>query len=304
MKVLSREGYELDTGDLVWELSRDKTVNLTWAQSSIGGALSDGFFSVISWYASNYAPGTALNVNVVFKKLITFLNIRTEVVINLSAIDLVNYRDSLSKTERYSLGTLVTLLRHWIKLEAPGVEKEVLKEISTWKEKASPKGVAVRTRCPKKGPLTQLEYEGLTVRLVQAFEDRAISLGSYVMADFLISTGRRPSQLGDLKAVDIKLPDEEVQEECGLVVLVPRKKQGGTWRSDFKAVYLTSEKAAPLLELVELNKRRFSKFWPGLSKADLDSVPLFPSWMMVRRAQDLPVAKVRGVLPRSHGHFR
>ena len=304
MKVLSREGYELDVGDTTWVLSRDVTVNLASVRESLDGELRDGFLSVASWYASKFAPGTVEAALREFGKLIAFLTHRADRVVCLCPTDLINYRNTLSEQEQCRLSALVTLLRHWARLQAPGIDKEVLKTICKWKVKSSPKGVAVRTRCPKKGPLSQLEYEGLTDRLVQAFSDRAVSLGSYVLTDFLISTGRRPSQLGDIKLVDIERPDASVQEECGLIVLVPRRKQGRTWRSEFKPAYLNHEKAAPMVELVEHTTRRMKRLWPALSQDDIDQAPLFPSWRNVRRARGLPLAEVRQRLRSEAFHMR
>lgn len=304
MKILSREGYELDVEEAVWVLSRDVTIHLEWVRESLDGELRDGFLSVASWYASKFAPGTVMAALGGFRKFITFLTHRADRVLCVESIDLINYRNTLSERERCHLPGFVTLLRHWVRLKAPGIDRDVLNTICAWKDKSSPKGVAVRTRCSKKGPLSQLEYEGLTDRLVQAFSDRSVSLGSYVLADFLVSTGRRPSQLGDLKLADIKRPDGSVQEECGLVVLVPRRKQACTWRSEFKPAYLTHEKAAPMLELVEHTTRRMRRFWPALSKDDIDQAPLFPSWRTVRRARGLPLAEVRQRLRSEAFHIR
>jgi len=304
MKVLSREGYELNVEDAVWVLSRDVTIHLEWVRESLDGDLRDGFLRVACWYASKFAPGTVMTALGGFRKLITFLTRRADRVLCVGPIDLINYRNSLSERERCRLPAFVTLLRHWVRIQAPGIDRDVLKTICAWKDKSSPKGVAVRTRCSKKGPLSQLEYEGLTDRLVQAFSDRSVSLGSYVLADFLVSTGRRPCQLGDIKLADIKRPDGGVEEECGLVVLVPRRKQACTWRSEFKPAYLTHERAAPMLELVEYITRCMRRFWPALSNEDIEQAPLFPAWRTVRRARGLPLTEVRQRLRSEAFHIR
>lgn len=292
MTAQSREGYEIDVGLRRWILSRDVTVKLEWVDEWLGSPLKMSFIQMVAWYASTRAPGTVQTAALAFKALIGFIRQGEATVSEITSVSLTNYRSHLGKSREFELLPLVVLLRHWLRLNNPGLGRNVKETLRQWKIKSAPKGVAVLTRCPRRGALSELEYEGLSSSLIESFGSRKTSLSNYVLTDLMISTGRRPSQLGDLKLVDILDPDVDAHEDCGLVIQFPRRKQRRIWRAAFKPAYLSSEKAAPIRELAALVKARASRIWPTLSSEAASQLPLFPAWSRIRSSRSMPVERV------------
>ena len=286
MKTKSREGYQVDTNSRRWVLSRDVAVKLDWVDQYLEESLRTNFLKMASWCASAHAAGSVSSTVAAFKAFSKATAQTRRPLKKITITDLLNFKAHLGPERQPQLWPLVTFLRHWLRKGIPGIEPRVQYLLKTWKIKANPKGVAIRTRCPRKGALTDLEQQSLEAALTNSFASSKTSLSTFVLVDLMISTGRRPSQLGDLKLCDLLPAGKQEHEDCGLVIRFPRRKQGRSWRAAFRPAYLTAEKAAAVLKLKELIHKRLKRFWPSITDSEVNEFPLFPVWQRIRKRRD------------------
>jgi integrase len=292
VKTKSREGYQVDTNSRRWVLSRDVAVNLGWVDQYLEESLRTNFLKMASWCASAHAAGSVSSTVAAFKAFSKSIAKTKRPIKKITVTDLLNFKAYLGPERQPQLWPLVIFLRHWLKKSIPGVEPGVQNLLKTWKIKANPKGVAIRTRCPRKGALTDLEQQSLEAALTDSFASRKTSLSTFVLADLMISTGRRPSQVGDLKLCDLLPAGKQEHEDCGLVIRFPRCKQGRAWRVAFRPAYLTAEKAGAVLELKALIHKRLKRFWPSITDSEVNEFPLFPVWQRIRKHRDASFSKI------------
>ena len=298
----SREAYEISLDSLRWKLSRDVTVGLEWTEGLLEVELRSSFITLMAHFASKFAPGTTEAANSAFKAFARHVVASRGVIGVITPLDLINYRSAIGEAAEPRLGGLVTLLKVWSNLDLPGVDHEVVPLLDGWRIKGWRKGVAVQTKCPLTGPLSEFEYEALCLSLVDAFEVDQISIGEFVLVDLFIATGRRPVQLGDLKVRDIigaggKVPAKEI------VINIPRRKQGDPWRTEFKPVYLTLEKGMAVQSLVEENAAKFRQKYPNVISSDIGDLPLFPSWRKIKAVAEHDPKLIAELLPTEAFHL-
>jgi integrase len=294
---LSREGYEISLDSSRWKLSRDVVVGLEWTADLLDAVLQESFISLMAQYAAKFAPGTTLAANSAFKSFARHVVASRGAIGVITPSDLINYRSAIGEISEPRLGGLGTLLKVWSNLGLPGVDGDVVPLLDGWRIKGWRKGVAVQTKCPLTGPLSEFEYEALCLSLVDAFETDQISLEEFVLVDLSIATGRRPVQLGDLKVRDIVVALKEV------VLNVPRRKQGDPWRTEFKPIYLAREKGMAVQSLVRENADKFRQKYPGLVDVDLGDLPLFPSWRKIAAVAEQDTKLVVELLPTEAFHL-
>jgi hypothetical protein len=136
-------------------------------------------------------------------------------------------------------------------------------------------------RCPHQGALSPFEYEALQSKLLDAFANEEISLADFVLVTLFSATGRRPSQISDLKAKDLLMAHstDGIEE---YFLNVPRRKQRGLgWRAEFKPVRLTPEIGRAVSTLIESNEKLFCEMFPQHHFAK-KLLPVFPEWKAVK----------------------
>jgi integrase len=200
---------------------------------------------------------------------------------------LINYRSSLDKKTEYQLGALKGFLKYWVEHRYPGIDSDVAPLLASWRFRGCEKGRAIQMRCPEQGALSSFEYEALQSKLLDTFMNEEISLADFVLVTLFSATGRRPSQIADLKANDlIKAFSSDGLTEYFLNI--PRRKQRGRgWRSDFKPVRLTPEIALAVSKLLETNKITFCELFPHHESA-AGLLPIFPEWNAVKYIDSNP----------------
>ena len=215
---------------------------------------------------------------------------------------IISYRATLSRQTEYYLGSISSFLRKWHALGFPGVDDDVIPLLKNMRLKGTIKGLSVQTLDPIKGPLTDLEYESLNQCLLNTFEKGDISLENYILVILFMATGRRPIQLGDLKALDLV----EGQSSDGLrefVLNVPRRKQQGPWRMSFRPVALTPEIGIALRGQILGNNSRAKKILSNFSKIEQGQLPVFPDWRKVQQFSEESGKILSGLLERDAFHL-
>jgi integrase len=206
----------------------------------------------------------------------------------------------LEKQREWRLGTLSGFLQRWHQLGYEGVAKDVIDLLRGWRIRGNAKGVAVQTLCPQKGPLSELEYAALRQRLVDAFEVGKLSLADLVLAQLFMATGRRPSQLADLKGKDLIETTSSDGFQTFLLNVPRRKQRGSSWRETFKPFALQPELGDAVKSLIESNRQRLQQVAPGQAATENGDLPLFPA---SRPMADPAAASSRGLSAPDREHM-
>lgn len=185
-----------------------------------------------------------------------------------------------------------------------GIDPEVVKLLYSWTLKGGVKGLAVQTKCPIKGALSDFEYEGLQQRLVDAFDQNDITLDDFLLVLLFSATGRRPCQLGDLKSLDLIV----AQASDGLrefVLNVPRRKQRGiVWREEFKPVALTPDIGLATQRLIRNNEARLLRLRTDLDATVRRELPLFPAWRNLEQLADKDSTSISALMKTDVFHVK
>lgn len=280
---ISRGGYEFDPASDQWRLSRDVTLSLKWTYAFLGEPLLSGFRWALARYAREYAAGSTSRISWNFKLLVEHACHVCEsdaVLHHITPAAVLSYRSSLGSSKEHHLGGLVAFFKRWVAWEEPGLGEEVTRIFRGMRLRGMKKGVAVALCDPHKGPLSELEYEALHLALVDGFESGELALPDYALALLLLVTGRRPSQIGDLRCGD--LVEAVTAEGATVYVLnVPRKKQKGkNLREEFRPVALTVENGAVVKALINEVQRIWLKL--GGNPSASRHLPIFPKWLVLR----------------------
>jgi integrase len=276
--VTSRDGFDFDPTARRWVLSRDVVLRLGWVDSLLAEPSQTGAVKTLLHFGRTYAAGTTSSMADHLHRFLSFASCNEGRLSQILPYMLINYRATLDRTTEWRLGALRGFLKHWVELGYAGVDPEVVPLLYSWRLKGGIKGLAVRTKCPHKGALSDFEHEALQQCLLDAYERNDIPLDDFVLVTLFMATGRRPCQLADLKGLDLI----EARSSDGLrefVLKVPRRKQRcGGWRMEFKPVALTPEIGTAVRCLIQENAARLLALRPKLITAVQKELPLFPAW--------------------------
>lgn len=280
---ISFRGYRFDLHDRKWQISHEIFINLTWIDTWLHPDLHSSFINLLKYYAETYSPSHTSNLCGRFKNYVKITYEKQGLFSQITSDDLINYRSMLDKKHEWYLGSLRGFFKSWNELGYSGIAEDVFSLLNSWRLQGNNKGFAVQTQCPLQGPLSDIEYEALQLALIDAFELNEISLDDFVLVQLFMVTGRRPSQIGNLKIMDvIEASSNGLQT---YLLNVPRGKQRGTnWREEFKSFALTSEVGIPLKILIKKNQTRLSRMIFNVPQSDLDQLPIFPNWNSIKKA--------------------
>jgi integrase len=277
------DGYEFIASTDRWHLSKDVSISLKWARHLLPKAMSNSLRICLAQFAERYAAGTVNRLNETFKSYVKWVIEQRGAIVCVTSGDLLGYREYLAGKNQNSLYSISSLIRGWHRLGLSGVDGDAAHLLREWRLKGDPKGVAVLTRDPYKGPLSDVEFEALHIGLVHAYEKGLIDLEDFTLTMLFVVTGRRPRQLGDLKSKDL-LVVPGVGNVKEYAIRIPRIKQGSdVWRSDFRDFALEPNLAWMVTELLKENKEKLFEIVPNAAKELFDELPLFPQWRVLRR---------------------
>jgi integrase len=282
-QVTSLNGYTFDPTSRTWQISRDNLICLSWIDDFLSPRLQASYLCVLTHYARTYSGGYVTNLNGSFRRFSQFTFSNCGLIDRISADDLINYRVALEREYEWYLGSMRGLLKSWERLGYSGVDQGVVSLLYSWRLRGNIKGRAVQILCPENGPLSDFEFEALHQILADAFESGNIVLEDFVLVQLLTATGRRPAQIGDLKAKDLI----EATSGDGLrefILNVPRRKQQGThWRKSFKPFALSPEIGFAVKGLIEQNRIQILSQCSDLCVTLLDELPVFPAWIALNK---------------------
>jgi integrase len=240
-------------------------------------SLLPGFKKTIIWYLKNRSSETAARYHSDFLWFVRLVvEGETEHIERIVPENIVAIKISSIKAE-HRLAALRGFLIKWSEIGAPGIGSDVADLLAKLTLKQYPVGTAVATLHPKKGPLTDLEFEAIQAAINNAYALDEIETTDLMMCYLLMALGVRPSQIASLKCGDLIVPDSP---DGDYVLHVPRAKQKGQLaRSELKMRKLTHQIGEPLAAYMESIRLMFSDRLKDVSEA-----PLFPQRNMIENA--------------------
>ena len=239
-------------------------VNLVWGRlRAFPPDLLAGMKATMVWYAKHLSPAS---LKPYFSAFLYWAEVNQAPA--LTEQEFYRFR-TLQKSTR-TIGHAKAFLRKWHRLGIPGVSRDMMKVLSSTKEKAGPKGVAVATMDPHDGPFTDIELQGLQDALTDAFGAAHISERDHALVWLCTATGARPVQLAALKVKDMHR--RSVDGQYHYDIDMPRgKQQGQLLRAEFKNRPLMVQIGEAVYSYAQGVMEQFSSLLPDAAEA-----PLFP----------------------------
>lgn len=302
--MASRDGYTFDPSVDRWRLSRDVSVGLDFIFGLLQEPARSSFRKVLEYYAVTASAAHTANIVGRFK---VFAH-HASGVFPLKRVlpeHILSYRATLDEAHEWHLGVVRGLLRTWNRLGYPGVDDDTISVLNEIKLRGNKKGEAVRLRCSLRGALSDLEYESVAAGVVNAFEKKIICLAEFVFVLLFLATGRRPQQIGDLKAGDLFRIDSSDGARSYVIKIPRRKQRGQLWRDEFKPVALNSDIGDALRLLIEENRRLVEGLFPNCVMNEEISalIPIFPRWHRLVRSRTLSEADFNSCMRRDFFHL-
>lgn len=220
----SREGYRVRFDDMRWKLSKDTDIPISALKANLSAEMYLSFRHVLAFFAKTCSSAHAQNLFYSGKYYLE----STVGHPPFSVESFISYRSTLNDKTEYRLGTFRRFIRQWAALGYAGIPSEVLKLLDKWKLKGCERGYAVQSMCPERGPLTDIEMEGVVAAVVSAYSDNRLALVDACYSMTLAMTGRRPVQVTGLKLKDL------IRQGDNYSINFPRAKQRNqSWRTAF-----------------------------------------------------------------------
>lgn len=280
----SQYGHLFDMESNRWELSRDHIVTLDWLEQVVSCDLALTIRSGLAHYATSNSPHTAYNVN---GRMRVFLKYAREnsgsAIEEISAAHLMLYRQSLANSQDSFMNYPLEFLRFCFERKYTGINPDVANYVERVKIRPNTKGFASATLCPKKGPFTDFERADIYDAIMDAYEANKINVETLAICLLILSTGRRPAQIADLKVGDLLRTCDDVGR-VEYTLLIPRRKQRDGWRNQLKPIKIISDIGQALELHIEGVLHKFKVMLGNFSKAVEKGLPMFPSWHRVESA--------------------
>lgn len=256
-----------------WELREaTRKFHADFASFAVVHDIKTALKATLVWYAENSSLSHLKNLYFQSREFFHFkFDQSGELVSEVTAADILNYKASLGKEKEWYVGVLSGLVRKWGALGYGGVSADAVILLKQLTLKGNRKGVATATRDPYTGPFTDMELEALQHALNEAFARKEVELSEYVLAWLVMTLGQRATQYAALKVSDVtKMIDSEGLES--FVVRMPRAKtRDSDARGAFKERVLVPEIGRLVIEYAATVRERFR----GVL-LDVEKAPLFP----------------------------
>ena len=272
----SRDGWEFSKYNHTWCLNKNTIIELAWV-SDLTEVLRRSFINTLHYYAINNSSSHTRNMAYRAKVFFTFTKGR------LDTDTLIAYRASLSPSTEHYLGSLKGFFVTWYRQGHQGIKEEFIRTLQSWVLKGNESGRAVLQMDSQKGPLTDIEMQGVLDGVITCYSKRRLRLETFTLILILLYTGRRAIQLVTLKIKDVR--ENKTNKVAGYEINFPRAKQRyAMWRSTFKACAIDEDLWLVLqLQIADIIKKLQSLVDFPLSDALIQELPLFPDFSTVSR---------------------
>ena len=241
------------TGD-VWKIPSKKGatyVRFKPIRSNWGDLLTERVKDAAAAFLEDRSPDTVANAVFFLSQMARHIPVDG----TISAAALMDYRSGLPHEDLHYLGHVAAFLKFWLARGYPGVDRDILQFFNSIKIPGNTKGDAVRTHHPTKGPLTDVELQGIILTAREAYRVGSVSKQDFAILLTLTATGSRPGQLSMLVCGDLLPP---ATGSSGVRLQVPSLKKRTRERLTRERV-IPGELAVLLHQLVE-ERRRDERF--------------------------------------------
>lgn len=234
-------------------------------------ALSPPLQESLKQLMASYArTGSPASLSTRFKGLLEFFrSIKAEdaPIAQISGEDFLNFRAAHSNVRTVTL--LRATLRKWVDLGLTGAAGDLAEALERTRLPSPVKGLAVARMDPKMGPLTDTEFQAFQQGLNDAYEAGFVPPWAFVALWLFMATGARPAQLAAMKVKDVHCQQADTGTDFSIDV--PRVKQGGDARAEFKNRPLVASIGRLVLRYAQQVEQRFVG-----RLDDPKDAPLFP----------------------------
>lgn len=268
----SRDGWEFNKYDVVWRLNKNTTVYLGWV-GDLKVEIKGSFLTTLLFYSVYSSAAHARNISERAKCFFKFTGGELDIV------SLLAYRASLDDSKEHYLGGLRGFFVTWYEQGHPGISEEFFKTLQGWVLKGNEVGRAVLQMDSLKGPLTDIEMQGVLDGVIACYSKRQLLLEQFSLILTLVHTGRRSVQIVALKIKDLLLTEKNGIAAYSLNF--PRAKQRhALWRSKFNKCAIDEDLWLILqLQAVDTVKRLQDLVGFSLSNSLIKEVPLFADFV-------------------------
>lgn len=281
-KLLSFAGYEFDYADERWVVARSVGVIFYDIKEILETHLFDNYKRVLLHYVQNNSGGYVKSINNYTRDFFKFCYQQSKAVISgLSSNHFISFYSSLPSSDKSVINQILPFFKKWLEFGYKGIDDNALEVFDRLRINGTIKGKAVRTMCPYKGPLSDLEYEGFYNGLNREFEKGSISLEEMVHVSLLLATGRRVKQIAHLKVKDY-IGATTVDGNKFHLLRIPKIKQRTLWRKDFSDYALSPELGSLIEAHIDSMKSKLESLG-ALNQIDFEMLPMFPLWGKIEK---------------------
>ncbi|MDR2892038.1 MAG: site-specific integrase [Deltaproteobacteria bacterium] len=270
----TRSGREFYPQKDIWQYKDElNTIYMDFTKFKCSYEIRQSIKKIICWYAENRSPSYTSSM---FRYLLFFF-IKTyeELQVDVTYINseiLLNYYSFLPECNKYFLGYISGLIKHWISMELPGVSQDCLALLEQLRIKGCTKGEAVLTHDPEHGAFTALEYQSLLSGLNTAYETGEMEREDFLLAWLCLTLGQRPIQFAGLKLCDFHIFVGENNEQEYFLDIPRAKQRHQLARESFATRPIDPTIGEILAEHIESLRNSFK----GLLD-DPEQAPMFPA---------------------------
>lgn len=270
----TRFGVEFDPRADKWAY-RDatSTVNLDFATWPATDSLIVSAKLSLLWYAEHMSSSHLINM---FRRMTHYMRTlyaeQDAILGEVTCVNLINYRNTLTATTSWYFGSLSGLLKKWHSLGYPGVTDDAVVLLNQLRTQGNRKGEAVLTHDPIHGPFTDIEIQSLQASLDKVYLNGNVSREAYLLVYLFMLLGQRPTQYAALKVRDVSVTYTKDGTPT-YTLRIPRAKQRNQLsRTEFKERILIPQ----IGELLVHHSNEVRAIFHG-RLPDPSDAPLFPA---------------------------
>ncbi|MCE9666137.1 hypothetical protein LY622_22160 [Halomonas sp. M5N1S17] len=278
----TKYGYEFDLSSDQWMIDAGTSVSFN-SEPFVNFPYKQELKKCLARYLETHSVDHVKNLKNYFGAYL-----RDQGVDKVSISSLAAWRESLGHENEYRFGTLRGLLYNWEQWGFDGVDEAVVDWLEEQKVRGNIKGKAVRTWCPYSGPYTSTELGWILEWATDALREKEISYDTHAAIYLLATTGQRSIQLRKLRSKDILVSRDEqnnnVSDNFVLRVPMAKERRSKSYRSELLDKPINRPLYLVVSNLRDKNIDKINSFLDKpLTKSEAREMPLFPSWVMIKR---------------------
>ncbi|WP_237946025.1 site-specific integrase [Aliarcobacter butzleri] len=231
----TRNGVQFDPNEEQWRITdSNKQVNFNFNRLKLKKQHKFSLKNSFKWYLENHSLTHAHNMFEQFVSLFSFFYTEsTDIIKEISDVDLINYRGYLGKEREWYIGSLSGFLKKWYKMGDSCLTKEAYGYLQEIKLKGNIKGEAVATMDPYDGPFTDLELELIQTAINNSYAKNRIKTDEYILVWLFMIYGSRPIQFAQMKIKDV-ISVKQNDNSYEVFINIPRAKNRKAVRTELK----------------------------------------------------------------------